>query len=356
MSLDQTRGESREHSDSMNKRVVFSPEISRLYQGLREAAIQRGEMKRRAAFAKHEKLKKADLLVREAGGRQLEASLRSADAARLARIELNDAIAMRWELLRDLGYDASFDEADYQCKICGDTGVDGDKPCVCYKTVAYPVLFEESNMQDVAGHRFEYFDASIFSDQVETFVSAKKPVTRPSSRELHQRLLETAEAYCRDFDPEEADSFLYYGPTGTGKTFLAACIGNELLTQGYRVYFISFTEMMQKLAQYRILMNSFNPDPLKLDRAELFCQRIHDIDLLIIDDLGSAPGDSGTHSSEMIQLLDNRFAHKKPILITSNLDLEKIQKRYDERLLSRLLGSMKPVRFYGTDVRIHRDR
>lgn len=340
----------------MSRRISFSPEITRRYQELRDAAVYRGEQKRLTAFARYERLREADFAVREAGAKQLAASLRGGDEARLAGIHLRDAISERQAILVRLGYDQRFDDADYHCKICEDTGVFEGERCVCYKDVAYPFLFEASNMQDLAQQRFESFDLSIFSEQAEVLRSGKKEITVPSSRDLHLRLRETAELYCEAFTGEGADSYFYYGRTGTGKTFLAACIGNRLLEAGQQVYFLSFTEMMQNLSQYRILTNSFNPDPLKLDRAEQFYRRLHDADLLIIDDLGSAPGDSGTHASEMIQLLDSRFAQKKAVIITSNLDLEQIQKRYDERLLSRLLGAMKAVRFYGTDVRVKRER
>lgn len=348
MSLDQIKPATNDAS--------YSPDIARRYQELREAAIVRGEMKRKSAYAKHEMLRKADLAVREAGAEQLEKSLRGGSEAVFARVELADAIARRSEILRDLGYDTHFDEPDYSCHICSDTGVAEGERCVCFKTVAYPMLYTESNLQAVAKQTFENFDLTLFSEQPEVEQFGNQKRTLPSSRDLHSRLLDASKQYCESFKREEADSFIYYGRTGTGKTYLAACIGHELLRQGNRVFFVSFTEMMQRLAQYRILLNSFNPDPLNLDRATTFYRLIHDADMLIIDDLGSGSGDSGTHSSEMIQLLDDRFAKKRPVIITSNLDLEKIQRRYDERLLSRILGSMKPIRLYGQDVRVQKER
>jgi DNA replication protein DnaC len=162
--------------------------------------------------------------------------------------------------------------------------------------------------------------------------------------------------YCRDFETETAKSYFFHGRTGTGKTFIATSIGHDLLRRGHSVYFLSFSEMMQQLQQYRILTSSFNPDPIRLEQAERFYQQIHTTDLLILDDLGSGIGDGGIHASELLGLMNSRFSQKKPMLITTNLDTAKILKLYDERLLSRLLGSFVPVYFYGEDVRTIRRR
>lgn len=335
-----------------DNRAEFSHKVASLYQERREAAVLRGEQKRREALARSARLREADLALREAGSKQLTASFGGGDKLLRAKQEMAEAIARRAEILEELGYDKYFDQADYSCRICEDTGTVDGAPCSCFARTIYPILQEESLLGPFADQTFEDFREDLFSAEPER---GERP-GMPSSREMHLRLRDAMLEYCDTFRSDEAKSYFFYGRTGTGKTFIAACIGNELLKRGHSVLFISFNEMMQQLQQYRILTSSFSPDPIRLEQAERFYQQIHTTDLLILDDLGSGIGDGGVHGSELLTLMNSRFGQKKPMLITTNLDTTKIAKLYDERLLSRLLGSFIPVRFYGEDVRTIRRR
>ena len=41
----------------------------------------------------------------------------------------------------------------------------------------------------------------------------------------------------------------------------------------------------------------------------------------------------------------------RSMLVNSNLELKDMEKRYDKRIQSRILGSFKLIRFFGEDVR-----
>lgn len=335
-----------------DNRAEFSHKVASLYQERREAATLRGEQKRRLALAESPRLRDADLALRAAGAKQLSASFGGGEKLARAQEAMSEARERRNAILKELGFDERFDQPDYSCRYCEDTGTVDGKPCRCFAETVYPILLDESQLRPYAEQTFERFREDLFNDRPE---KGEKPGML-SSREMHVRLRDAMLKYCRDFETETAKSYFFHGRTGTGKTFIATSIGHDLLRRGHSVYFLSFSEMMQQLQQYRILTSSFNPDPIRLEQAERFYQQIHTTDLLILDDLGSGIGDGGIHASELLGLMNSRFSQKKPMLITTNLDTAKILKLYDERLLSRLLGSFVPVYFYGEDVRTIRRR
>ena len=63
---------------------------------------------------------------------------------------------------------------------------------------------------------------------------------------------------------------LLFGGVGTGKTYTAACIANELLPQGIQVVMTSLVKLID-------------------GGADELCSRMAAIDLLILDELGAAP-------------------------------------------------------------------
>jgi DNA replication protein DnaC len=74
---------------------------------------------------------------------------------------------------------------------------------------------------------------------------------------------------------ERADNLILLGPSGVGKTHLAAAVGRSALELGKRVKFFAATTLVQQLQSAKLQLQL--PQLLtKLDR----------FDLLIVDDLG----------------------------------------------------------------------
>ena len=74
---------------------------------------------------------------------------------------------------------------------------------------------------------------------------------------------------------EDGVNVLIYGATGVGKTYLATAIGNHVCRSGRSVLFMKMNFMLEKMS---------------LARAEGtylgFLKKIHNVDLLIVDDFG----------------------------------------------------------------------
>lgn len=104
----------------------------------------------------------------------------------------------------------------------------------------------------------------------------------------------------------QTSNVIIFGPSGVGKTHLAAAIGYRLIEQGLRVYFSSTTALVQKLQQAR---NDYKlPEMLtKLSRFPV----------LILDDISYVKKDT-METSVLFELIAHRY-ETKSVIITSNL-------------------------------------
>ena len=82
-------------------------------------------------------------------------------------------------------------------------------------------------------------------------------------------------------------------------------------------------------------------------------RRYNECDLLIIDDLGTEVTNQFTVSC-LYMLLNNRLNRGLPTVVSTNLTPRDLQKRYVDRVASRLLGEFLLLQFVGTDVRMEK--
>ena len=103
----------------------------------------------------------------------------------------------------------------------------------------------------------------------------------------------------------QASNVVIFGPSGVGKTHLAAAIGHHLIGQGLRVLFTSTTALVQKLQvakqQYKL--------------AEALA-KLARIPLLILDDIGYVKK-TDMETSVLFELIAERY-ESASLLITAN--------------------------------------
>jgi DNA replication protein DnaC len=79
--------------------------------------------------------------------------------------------------------------------------------------------------------------------------------------------------------------------------------------------------------------------------------QIFDVDLLIIDDLGTEMK-SDNKFTELFNIINTRQLKNKKIVISTNLTLTNIFEIYDKRTGSRLVGNFIICKFIGEDIRL----
>lgn len=117
---------------------------------------------------------------------------------------------------------------------------------------------------------------------------------------------------------------VFEGTYGTGKTHLAAAIGNARLSAGDVVLFITAPDLLDHLR------GAYSPNA-ETTYDETF-NRVRSCELLILDDLG-VENPSQWSKEKLFQLLNYRYNQEKSTVITTNTDID----RLDPRLRSRML-------------------
>ncbi len=240
------------------------------------------------------------------------------------------------QLLANMGMQADALEQEYVCKSCQDTGYIGNVPCICLKQKVMDRLYDQSNVRDIVKvENFDSFDLRLYSDKV-------IPKEKMSPRENATNILRHGLAFVERFEKENGENLLLYGSTGLGKTFLCSCIAKELLEKGFVVLYLTAGQLFRKLEEIRF---SHDEDVEK----EEWDKELLEVDLLIIDDLGTEFSTAFT-ASELFRLLNDRKLKNKSVMISTNLNAKEITNQYSDRITSRL-REYQVLRFFGEDIR-----
>ena len=103
---------------------------------------------------------------------------------------------------------------------------------------------------------------------------------------------------------------LFWGPVGTGKSYIAGCIANELLKR----------EVTVKMTNFNTIIDDIFP---LADKTE-YINALASYQLLIIDDLG-VERNSEYALGIIFSVIDRRIRSGRPLIITTNLPLKEIK-------------------------------
>ncbi len=249
--------------------------------------------------------------------------------------EYNQGVQRRiGELLVQNGFPADSLQPQYQCPACDDTGFNGPYRCACYKQLLTQIALKKLNEASAMSLRgFEDFSLSYYPTEV-------IPGLGVDARFLMQEVYGKCREYADSFTLE-SPSMLFTGSTGLGKTHLSLAIAREVIQKGYGVLYVTSQN----------LFSAIEKEHFRRERepADTF-ETASECDFLILDDLG-AEFQSQFMQTMVYNLINTRILKGLPFIISTNLDFPDIEKRYTQRLVSRLLGVCRIYRFYGKDIR-----
>lgn len=261
------------------------------------------------------------------------ASLSGGDtASKIAEIrEKNKALQERRAfLLVENGYPADYSDVKYDCTKCGDTGFIENKMCSCMKEALTLAGIESSGF------------ASLIKEQSFDNFSLDYYKRNANHYEMMSRNLAFLCEYANNFDPKSSQSILMMGGTGLGKTHLSSAVARGAIEKGNDVFYTGAIDLFSQFEIQRFKTYSNEPNEL--------IERYFECDLLIIDDLGTEMINQFSIST-LYNLLNDRLSRKKPTIVSTNLTQEDIQKKYTDRITSRMFGEYKVLFFAGTDIR-----
>ena len=224
------------------------------------------------------------------------------------------------------------------CDRCGGEGYVGTAMCECLRELCRQEQRKELTLLSGGRESFHQFRLDYYSDRPD-------PKFGASPRAIMERNFQNCRRYATMFAPASGN-LLFVGGTGLGKTFLSACIARAVSDKGYSVVYETSAHLFNKLEQAK-----FNPTEETRREAD----RLLSCDLLIVDDLGTEmPGQFVT--AALYSLLNDRLLGGKPMVVSTNLNIDELAKRYSPQIASRLQGSFSMLPFVGEDIRVMKNR
>lgn len=156
----------------------------------------------------------------------------------------------------------------------------------------------------------------------------------------NEKLHRIASNYVGRFDEmmKKSQGLLLWGDVGTGKSYTAAAIANELIERMRPVVMTSFIKLLQTFDSH------YSSDVV---------ERVMASDLLVIDDLG-AERSTDYALEKVYNVIDSRYRSGKPIILTTNLNLTDMKNCDDirfNRIYDRIFEMCYPIMVVGKSWR-----
>ena len=293
------------------------------------------------AYTRVPRIKEIDMQLRRTMAQAAQAAfLQGSDGRELMEQIRGENLALQRERaqLAAENFEEGFLDETPICEKCGGSGYVGSTMCECLRELCRQEQKKEVSILSGSKESFNQFRLDYYPDRFD-------PQYGASPRTIMERNFQNCRRYAATFNLN-AGNLLFVGGTGLGKTFLSACIARTVADRGYSVVYETASHLFSKLEKAR-----FNPSEESRREAEKFTV----CDLLIVDDLGTEmPGQFVTAS--LYSLLNDRMLAGKPMVVSTNLNVDEVSRRYTPQIASRLYGGFQRLTFVGEDIRVLKNR
>ncbi len=321
-------------------------EILKTYEKKKLLAEMELDKKKEQIYSSNARLRKIDEELNSYAFSTVKHILNSPSKEYVSNLQekINNLKQEKQKIINSLNLDYDLSSPNYECKICNDTGFvqkDGSSVfCNCLKQKIFDIEYNKSNIGNLEKENFSNFKFNLYSDEI----NYEKYNSNISPRENIKNIKSICDKFIKNFEDPDEKNLLFTGNTGLGKTYLSNCIAKEILSQGKTVLYQTSSVMLDSIIDYKFgKNNSLN-----------IYNNILDVDLLIIDDLGTE-SINNIKFAELFNVINTRLLnqhnHITKTIISTNLSLKNLFSTYDERIISRLVGYYNICKFFGEDIR-----
>ena len=253
-------------------------------------------------------------------------------------------------VVRDTATEAAGDDGLLRCTRCGGkrqariticdekTGRTKELvvPCICRCMQEEDAKKQADNAEKEESERISRLKRAAFAEQTMLdYTFARDDRANP-------KISAALRTYCDNFPRfrREGKGIILYGSVGTGKSFLAACVVNELVSKGYACQMTTFSRLTNQIGA---IWNG----------KQEYIDQIARLSLIAIDDLG-VERDTEYMNENITTILDSLYAAKVPMIITSNYSPKQMTAETDirrKRIFDRILERCHPIEMTGESRR-----
>ena len=232
--------------------------------------------------------------------------------------------------LKKIGLTEKDITADYFCKKCNDTGVYLGVKCQCYLDVEDKLKKRELNANQIGEIGLDNLTSNIFAD---------------NQRKSYEQLVAKMKSVVQKYPNMETKFLIFSGATGTGKSYLANAMIVDFAKLGFETLIISAFSLNKAFLKFHTTFDG---------SASNILDPVTDVEVLLIDDLGSEPHLNNVTNEYLISIINERTKKGKITLITTNLEANNFSMKYSPRIGSRLSdrGTAIIVQFAFDDLRL----
>lgn len=322
--------------------MAYSAEIydraKLLLDSYRQQAIRENDERRKAFVAANPEYGELDREIAQTSIRLTRTMLSGQDDISGTVAKIRDGnLAMQErqkEILKANGCPEDYLEPKFHCGKCRDTGYVDGKMCDCFKELLQRTAYDELNKTTpLELCSFRSFSLDFYSEKAES--------SNLSPRLLMEKVKRRCWDYANNFTLG-SPNLLMQGGVGLGKTHLSLAIAGKVISKGYGVVYGSAQSFFNSIE---------NEHFGRSDDKQYTLNLLKSCDLLILDDIGTEFVTQFT-TAVLYDIINTRLLTRRPTIISTNLSIDGLKTRYDDRITSRISGNYWRVQFFGNDVRM----